>query len=281
MKLKKIINLFIPRFFEKLCAYLEPQAYNIDSQGEFHCPICDNQIQAFLKLDDFYFEQWDKHQFIHSIFCFETFNLRQYTCPNCGANDRNRLFSLYLKPVFNRWVLTGKSYLILDIAPDNVLRDWIRATTAFKYRSVDLYRNDVDDTADITDMKLYSENMFDCIICSHVIEHIKDDEKALKEIHRILKPDGFAIIMAPILLSLTEDFENEKYTTDELRWKYFGQNDHIRCYSKQGFINKLKKTGFCVHQLDVNYFSQDSFQIAGISNRSVLYLVNKVDSSSI
>ena len=41
-------------------------------------------------------------------------------------------------------------------------------------------------------------NYFDVIYCSHVLEHVDDDRKAINELYRILKHGGWAAIMVPI-----------------------------------------------------------------------------------
>src|SRR5690349_12922370 len=51
---------------------------------------------------------------------------------------------------------------------------------------------------DVTKMK-YEDNSFDLIIASDVLEHVENEQQALKEIHRILKEDGLFIIMVPAL----------------------------------------------------------------------------------
>jgi ubiquinone/menaquinone biosynthesis C-methylase UbiE len=121
----------------------------------------------------------------------------------------------------------------------------------------------------------YVDNCFDMILCSHVLEHVDDDRKAMSELFRILKPSGFGIIMVPIDINLKEDFENPEYKTEAERWKYFGQNDHVRLYSKNGFATKLIQTGFKVNQLGIDYFGADVFEKNGIHPRSVLYVVEK------
>lgn len=102
-----------------------------------------------------------------------------------------------------------------------------------------------------------------------MLEHVENDRKAMSELYRVLKKGGFGIIMVPILLTLEEDMENKKYNTEALRWKYFGQNDHVRMYSKKGFVAKLEEAGFKVNQLGVYYFGQDVFHKYGIHPRSV------------
>jgi SAM-dependent methyltransferase len=43
----------------------------------------------------------------------------------------------------------------------------------------------------------FSENHFDVVLCNHVLEHVRDDLQAMREIHRVLKPGGFAILQIP------------------------------------------------------------------------------------
>ena len=81
--------------------------------------------------------------------------------------------------------------------------------------------------------------------------------------------------MVPILLTLEETYENAAAKTKEERWKYFGQDDHVRIYAKGDFVSKLSNTGFIIHQYDINYFGADVFLRSGIHKRSVLYVVEK------
>ncbi len=241
----------------------------------YTCPICNNQVSHFNKINDYYLRMLDKYEFIHSPFQYETFNLLNYSCPNCGASDRNRLYSIYLEKRFSEMTSKGLSCKLLDIAPDKNLANWIKKHPNIQYRSMDLYMDGVDDKVDITDMKIYNNNSFDIIVCSHVLEHIEDDIKAMKEINRILKVGGFAIVMVPILLTLKEDFENKICRTEADKWKYYGQNDHVRIYSKNGFIMKLELCGFKVNQVGVEFFGEEVLYKHGINKRSVLYIVEK------
>lgn len=237
------------------------------------CPVCSSPVKKFDRLSDFYYENLDNYGYIFSLFQSETINRLNYSCPACGASDRDRLYALYFEremPEFE----TG--FRLLDIAPSGSLQKFIK--TKYKninYRSADLMMSGVDDVIDITQMDIYENNSFDFFICSHVLEHIHDDRKAMGELYRVLKPGGKGIAMVPIMLSLNQDYENPEITTPEGRWKHFGQDDHVRMYSKPGFINKLRSTGFSVHQLDINFFSGEIFEKHGIHPRSVLYIVEK------
>jgi hypothetical protein len=82
--------------------------------------------------------------------------------------------------------------------------------------------------------------------------------------------------MVPIQLNLKETYENKKITSKRDRCHHFGQDDHVRVYSKYGFVRKLEESGFKVDQLGIKFFSKESFLEAGIMDRSVLYKVTKL-----
>ncbi len=145
----------------------------------------------------------------------------------------------------------------------------------FKYQSADKYAGGVDLTIDITDMNQVPSKTYDMFICSHVLEHVTDDRKALSELLRILKPGGFGILMVPIVLKIKQIDEDPTITDVETRWRRFGQYDHVRLYSKDGFIGRVEKAGFISQQYGVEHFGTNVFAECGISPRSVLYVVHK------
>jgi SAM-dependent methyltransferase len=270
---KDIVKDYTPPVIWRMIKRLMTKNTDKNNKRYFHCPVCNKKVRTFNKLPDFYDDMLEKYEYVHSIYCTETMNRNSYSCPRCNASDRSRLYAVYLKEKFNAF--SKEEYTFLDIAPSENLKNFIKKSALIRYRSADLFMKNVDDKVDITDMNIYSDNSFDVILCSHVLEHIVDDRKAMSELFRILKPDGFAIIMVPINLLLKEDFENSEYKTEAERWKYFGQNDHVRLYSKNGFVNKLTQTGFKVNQLGIDYFGKEVFEKNGIHPRSVLYVVEK------
>jgi len=271
--LKNLIKEITPPFIFKR-AINSNRNINL-SEGNYFCPVCKSKIHSFLRIPIEYNDMLDKYGFVHSPYLFETINSRYYLCPNCFTSDRNRLYAIYLQNKYSELAKTKKKYSLLDVAPDKELANRVLKQDFIQYRSVDMYMDGVDDKADITNLDIYEDNKFDIIICSHVFEHIPDDRKAMSELYRIMKKGGFGIFMVPILLSLEEDFENAEYNTEELRWKYFGQDDHIRIYSKKGYIEKLVNTGFKVNQLGIDSFGKELFIKNGIHPRSILYIVEK------
>jgi len=274
---KRIARKILPPLMYDIYSHFRKKSVMeiIKQEYKYYCPVCGNQIMDFRRLPDFLVEQWDKYGYIHSFLNAETFNYLKYNCPVCSCSDRSRLYALYFEQRFSDMELSKLTYNFLDIAPEKPLADWIKKHPFIQYRSLDLNMEGVDDNADITDLSIYEENRFDIILCSHVLEHIVDDRKAMAELFRVLKPDGFAIVMVPIILTLQEDLENPEWTSEADRWKYYGQNDHVRMYSKAGFIKKLEQAGFNVLQNGIDYFGKEAFRKHGIHFRSVLYIVCK------
>src|SRR5699024_7151190 len=81
------------------------------------------------------------------------------------------------------------------------------------------------------------------------LEHIPDDQKAMKELFRVLKPGGMAILQIPQDLSREKTFEDDSITDPKERAKIFGQYDHVRVYGKD-YFDKLRNHGFEVEEVD-------------------------------
>ncbi|MGO4563990.1 class I SAM-dependent methyltransferase [Rhizobium sp. 2YAF20] len=238
----------------------------------FHaCPVCRNRIPHFVPLPSYYIDKNAEHGFAYSPDDFETINHRAYSCPNCHASDRDRLYALFFSPVFQR-LNQAQPFRFLDIAPGRALSYWLKSHPHVFYRSCDMYMPEADDKADIHNLP-YEDGTFDFVLCSHVLEHVDDPVRATAEIKRVLKPDSIAMLMAPICLAIEENYENPAITTPEGRWKHFGQDDHVRMFSRSGFIDVIKQAGLAVQEIPVvEFLAPDVCDTYGISPRSVLYL---------
>lgn len=248
------------------------KATPVQTKKNRYCPVCETHVARFAPLSDTYMKKMEEVAFVHPLFQMETVNWFEFTCENCGAIDRDRLYAQY----FSTRLKKNEPLSVLDIAPSSPLQRFLKSHfTALKYRSADLFMGGVDDLVDITNMHVYADATFDFVICSHVLEHIEEDKKAMAELYRVLKPGGKAIVMVPVLLSLNEDYQVPEATTTDDRWKHYAQNDHVRMYSKPGFLSKLSEVGFRVQEFGVNDFGVEVFKKSGIHKRSVLYIVNK------
>jgi len=103
---------------------------------------------------------------------------------------------------------------------------------------------------DITDIRL-SDNVFSIIYCSHVLEHIPDDRKALSELYRVLKPGGWAVLKVPV--GGDETYEDFTIVDPEERKEHFGQSDHVRRCGRD-YVERIRAAGFiaeCVRATDL------------------------------
>lgn len=135
----------------------------------------------------------------------------------------------------------------------------------------------VDDRGvDITRMDLYPEGRFDAFICSHVLEHVPDDRKAMAELFRVLKPGGWGITMVPIEIGRPDVDEECGPLPESERWRRFGQDDHVRMYSQEGFLSRLRGAGFAMELLRAaDLGGARLFARCGLAPESVLYLAHK------
>lgn len=96
-------------------------------------------------------------------------------------------------------------------------------------------------------------DFFDVVFCSHVLEHVPDDRKAMREPARVLKPGGWAVIMVPCYLEGGPTFEDFTVTAPAERLKLFGQEDHVRLYGND-FVDRLRESRFEVRVLHASDF---------------------------
>lgn len=241
--------------------------------SRFRCPVCNRKVRKFIPLPDSYRQSAERYGYLYSFDDAETLNHGAYSCPHCNASDRDRLYALY---VSKRLVEFGATNIaMLEIAPSRPLSEMLRRTGKITLRTADLVMDDVDDCIDITDMNCYAEGAFDAFICSHVLEHVPDDLRALHELFRVLKPGGWGILMVPIILSIDRIDEDPLLLDVGERWRRFGQDDHVRMYSRNGLIERAEGAGFTVRQYGRGYFGADVFKKHGISEKSILYVVEK------
>lgn len=243
--------------------------------GRLQCNVCGSWIR-FQSATKHLSGPFAAHGFPYSIDDLETLNHRRYLCPVCGAVDRDRLYKLY----FDRFLRPDGVRRVLDFAPSAPLSAYLRGRADLRYRTADLMMTGVDDVVDITSMPMYGDDSFDFFICSHVLEHVSEDARALRELYRVLTPGGRGIVMTPI--APEGSFDEDPSVTDEgERWRRFCQGDHVRLYDRSTLCSRIRQAGFDVSILGWRTFGQEMFERHGIASDSWLYIVLKPEANAV
>lgn len=166
------------------------------------------------------------------------------TCPRCGSHERHRMLALYFKDHTN---LLTAPLEVLHFAPERTITQLLSSNPALRYTTADLDGKKAMHAMDVCDIPR-PDNTFDAVLCSHVLEHVPDDRKAMREILRVLKPGGFAILLVPLYRELTQTYEDPTITSPEARHQAFGQHDHVRKYGMDYHL-RLADAGFIVTAL--------------------------------
>jgi SAM-dependent methyltransferase len=160
-------------------------------------------------------------------------------CPRCASWQRHRLLALYLR---RHTALGRQPVRLLHFAPEPGLRAWLSALPGVDYVAGDLDPAPGDLALDVTGTGLPGAS-FDAVLCVHVLEHVPDDRAALRELHRLLRPGGWAIVQVPLMLETTD--EDPDLTDPAERLRRFGQADHVRIYGRD-FLDRFAGAGFAV-----------------------------------
>lgn len=234
------------------------------------CACCGNYVSAYLPLPSFYLDEIRKNG--GKTGRPEMVNVTDYSCPWCFSADRDRAYAVWMR----RELTEDFSGMILDIAPSSTLSRFICENfPKADYKTADLYMEHVDYHMDIMDMNCLAEESVDFFICSHVLEHVRDDRKAMRELHRVLKRTGCGILVVPIDLDQTEIDEDPDCTDIGERWRRFGQDDHVRMYSRAGYIARLEEAGFRVLQFQKEYFGTQAIYENALTETVTVYIVVK------
>lgn len=203
-------------FRRRLMAYWRDPGQFSRPRIDRHCPIC-GYTGMFISVGKP--SRWDAR------------------CLECGSRERHRLTHL--------WVTQGggdrlDGKRILHFAPEKVVMKRMRRHPG--YETADLYQKGVTHKVDITKLP-FADGTYDVVMAHHVLEHIDDDALAMRELARILKPDGFGIFSVPINASRAETYENPAITSQTERFAHFSGEDHKRYYGLD-FVDRLGAAGF-------------------------------------
>lgn len=192
--------------------------------------------------------------------------------PHSMSLERHRLIWLYLKQKTNFFTAPKT---VLHIAPEYCFIKRFKRMQNLKYTTADLISPWADVKMDVQNVPFPDSN-FDVVLCNHVLEHVDSDIKAMHEIYRVLKPNGFAILQVPMDLTLQTTLEDPSYNTPELREKYYKQRDHLRLYG-QDYATRLRSAGFAVTEDNfVKTLTPELVERYALPKDEILYVCTKL-----
>ena len=233
-----IIRSFLRKFYRKLLLCKNKFRHLFQ---RCKCPICNAYFDKYLQTGTTS-EVWEQYDGVGA-------GVRNVVCPVCHSTDRERLVYLFFRDYYfaeNK----DKHIKLLHIAPESNLSKYLMAHTNVEYTAGDkrcdgyTYPDYVRDV-DIMNLHDIPDNTYDVLVCNHVLEHVPDDIVAMKELRRVIKPDGIAILQVPYAQKLEKTFEDKTILIPEARFEAYGQNDHVRLYGLD-YKNRLESAGFRV-----------------------------------
>lgn len=201
------------------------------------CPVCQSSVRSFLP-------QGYGYPLLEELEVVGGMRREDDECPICHAHDRVRLIDLYCS---HHSDLLQRPNRLLHLAPELGLAEkWVH------HSGLDYVPADLDTkrykhlptlkACDLQDMP-FDDASFDWVICNHVLEHIPDDRRAMREILRVLKPGGIALLQVPLALQRSATDEDPSLSDPVARIQRFGQSDHIRLYGRD-YYERLADEGF-------------------------------------
>ena len=224
--MKKIVAR-LPRWAREFLRKAKNAALSLFYRGERRfCPVCGRSSRKFRR--------------------FGIDAREDARCAHCGSLERHRFVWLYFRDRTD--LFDGAPKTMLHVAPEACFEPRLKKALGPGYISADLADPRAMVKLDVTAIP-YPDGFFDVIYCSHVLEHVQDDRRAMRELHRALKPGGWAILNVPVRVEAT--VEDPSITDPAGRLAAFGQTDHVRRYGRD-YQDRLREAGFWVMTIGVS-----------------------------
>ncbi len=226
--MKRVMSLMIrytPRSLQQRLGHILAKILSVFYQGSVvECPICLHRFRKFLP--------------------YGREGRDNALCPNCLSLERHRLIWLYLKQRTDFFTHPQK---MLHVAPEYCFINRFKEIDSLNYITADIESPLADYQLDVHQLPFETAS-FDCLMCNHVLEHVRDDRQVMRELLRVLKPGGWAILQVPFFEPVPEiTYEDPAITASKERYKAFGQEDHLRMYGRD-YGKILQGEGFEVYE---------------------------------
>lgn len=219
------------------------------------CPVCERKFSKFLSYGS------------------EVAHRENVLCPYDLTLERHRLMWLYLKDHSD--FFTADKLDVLHIAPEQCFHKRFKNQKNLNYLTGDLVSPIADMHFDLHNIPL-EDNRFDVVFCNHVMEHVDDAIQCMKELNRVMKPGGWAIMQVPQDFSRAETYEDPSIVSPEDREKHYWQKDHVRLFGRD-YPDWLCKAGFEVEEFDVKTkYAKEIRERYRLAESEILYISRKV-----
>ena len=219
----------LPRpLLQRLAGWLVPVAgwfykWGVKPGEGVECPICGTRYRRFLP-----------YGYVHMR--------NNALCPNCLSLERHRLLWLWLTRETDLLRTLPRT---LHIAPEACIMRHLKRcfrSQPERYITADLESPLAQLHFDVQHIPLADESV-DAVLCNHLLEHVADDRQALRELHRILRPGGWGVVLSPVDETRARTFEDDTIVDPAERTRIFGQYDHRRIYGAD-YVDRLREAGF-------------------------------------
>ncbi len=178
-------------------------------------------------------------------------------CPACNSSERYRALEMVLR----RLGPVDGEVRLLEVAPIHTVQRTAE-DLGYTYTSIDLRSPHAQVHADLCDLP-FPDATFDVVVCFHVLEHIREDRRAVTELARIVGRDGQAIVVVPRDDRLSTTFEDPDADPADYE-RLFGQSDHVRWYGTD-VADRWRETGVnVVEQRWSEHFTPDVYRHAAL-----------------
>ncbi|MBD0254862.1 MAG: class I SAM-dependent methyltransferase [Cytophagales bacterium] len=243
----------VPRRYLQRVSHVAMRVVAVFYRGDkVACPVCGSHFSKFLP--------------------YGRTNPRENAlCPSCLALERHRLMWLYLQKKTNFFTAPHK---LLHVAPEHCFIHRFEAMQNLDYITADIESPLAKVKMDIHRIP-FPADTFDVAFCNHVMEHVDDDIQAMRELHRVLKPGGWAIIQSPMNTRLEHTFQDPAITSPADREKHYWQDDHQRLYGRD-YGRRLERAGFRVTEdRFVMELDPPTVQRYALPREEIIYLCRK------
>jgi SAM-dependent methyltransferase len=241
---------YVPRKYLQRVAGVGIKVVSIFYTGNnVTCPVCGKHFRKFLP--------------------YGRINTRPNAlCPNCLSLERHRLIWLFLQA---KTEFFKRPMNVLHIAPEPCFIQRFEKQHGVGYITADIESPLAKVKMDIHRIP-FEDNYFDIVLCNHVLEHVNDDIRAMREICRVLKPGGFSIMQVPFFNPVPDiTYEDPDITNPRQRERIFGQNDHVRKYGRD-YASRIERAGLKAIRDDfADTLGEETRQRYGLVKGEVLY----------